>query len=108
MLTIFEEKFFSNVGDKLKLIAMILFVVEVILSVILAFAFGIRTDEYYSEIEYEFYPIVFFSILIGGPLAAYLSSLIMYGFGQLLNDIHQTNDITTKLNKKMNDELPEL
>ena len=76
---------FNDPGTKIKISAKILFWVGVVASVILAIVFGWE-EHYsgYSKIWTEFKPILFFSLLIGGPISSYLSSLLLYGYGCLV------------------------
>jgi len=63
---------------------MVSFVLMVIASVILAFVFGFE-HSYYLDRDF-FYAELFFPILLGGPLAAYLINLFVYGFGELIEN----------------------
>lgn len=65
---------FENVGRKLKIIAIILFAIEVIAAVITAICVGVNS--------YEFGFLWFLLITIGGTLYAYLSVLAMYALGE--------------------------
>jgi len=84
---------FDNPGKKIKTIAIVCFVVIVVASVICAVSFGIskRFIPDYSNYSHSYYkrtlhPKVFFPILIGGSFAAYVSSLFLYGFGELIEN----------------------
>ncbi len=72
---------FNNPGEKIKKLAVISFVCGIIISVILAFALG------------ETFPIII-AILLGGPLTAYISSLLLYGFGTLIVNTDSDADNT--------------
>lgn len=89
-----ELELFENPGKKLQKLATVLFWVEVVCSVILAFALGLEKN-YRSD--YSFYAGIFFGFLIGGPIVSYCSSLFLYAFGELVekvNEIHKTNSST--------------
>jgi len=84
---------FKNVGKTLQITAIVLFCLMTIASVILAFVFGFQTrkysDGYYSYYSYsktEFQALPFFGFLIGGPIASYIGSLLLYGFGCIVMD----------------------
>ena len=81
---------FSNAGAKLKVIAIIFFVLVVIASVVLAFVFGWSKEETHdrykgTQTKTVFHPLPFFLLLLGGPLFAYFSSLLIYGFGCIVD-----------------------
>ena len=70
---------FKEAGKKIKVIAIILFVLIVITSIILAFVFGDLGD-------FDSDAAVFFAFLIGGPVAGYIVTLILYGFGCIVEN----------------------
>ena len=82
---------FRNVGEKIKVIAIIYFVLAVIASVILAFALGWSEEQLYATYAHytytrtEFHALRFFLLLLGGPLFAYFSSLLIHGFGCIVD-----------------------
>ncbi len=98
---------FEDVGEKIQDIAKFLFVLCVIGSIILACTLGwekkvmpdISGYSYYSS-KYvegkEFKPVVFFSILVLGPLYAYVQSLLLVGFGELIKRAEETSNNTQK------------
>lgn len=75
---------FKYVGKQLKVVAIVLFVIEVIASIILAFVLGIH-EEWHYETEYVLNHAIFWPLLIGGPIAAYISNLLLYGFGVIVD-----------------------
>ncbi len=79
---------FENSGEKIKKIAIISFWIVVIASIILACVLG-WTEEYsyYGRRYNAFHAEYFFPIIIGGPLSAYISSLFLVGFGDLVENI---------------------
>lgn len=64
---------FTDPGKKIKILAKVLFAVITVINVILAFVFGTYTP-------------IFWPLLLGGPVFAYISSLFIYGFGQLIEN----------------------
>lgn len=79
-----NEVLFDDVGKKIKKMAIIVFWVEVVSCVILAFCLGWERN-YWGKTEFR--AGIFFALLIGGPLASYCSALILYGFGKLVDQI---------------------
>ena len=66
---------YNNVGTKIKYMAIILLVIEIIASVIVGFLM-IDISEGLT-----------FAIMIGGPLVACASYLLIYGFGELIDKV---------------------
>ena len=98
---------FENPGKKLKTVAVALFWLGTIASVILAFFFGVeeRYHSYYYSYggysSYDFNPIAFFPWIIGGPLSSYIFSLCLAGLGELIENSAKmvskgTVDVETK------------
>ena len=80
---------FENPGEKLKNLSGIFFAIGVIAAIVLAFLFGIQEEvygSYYTRTEMVFKPIPFFGVLIGGILVSYTEGLILYGFGELIEN----------------------
>lgn len=78
-----SEMLFEEPGTKIKKMATFIFWLELIACVILAFVLG--WDRSYRHDK--FLPGVFFGFLIGGPLAAYCSALMLHGFGELVEKV---------------------
>ncbi len=80
------EEMFKNVGKSIKQVAKAVFVVEVIVAIIGAvYLLDVSIDT-----EEGIYFIWALASLIGGFAVAWLSSLMIYGFGELV-DIAQEN-----------------
>ena len=83
---------FEEPGEKLKKLAVILFWGIMIVSVILAFTLGIEGVHYTSSVSglvyttTVFHDVLFFSLLLGGPLGAYILGLVLSGFGELVEN----------------------
>ena len=83
---------FEEPGEKLKKLAVILFWGISIVSVILAFTLGIERVHYTSSVSglvyttTVFHDVLFFSLLLGGPLGAYIVGLLLTGFGELVDN----------------------
>ena len=77
---------YNNIGNKIKTLAQIVAFVEIILSVIIGLVL-------------LFQEIIGFGliILIFGPLIAWISSWLLYGFGELIESTEENKDINTKL-----------
>lgn len=95
---------FENVGEKIKSWASALFYITTIISVITAIVLWATIEE--GE---PFYVIGGFIFAILGPLSAWFSSLILYGFGELITTTKKQLALSTqKPQPTINDELPEL
>lgn len=69
---------YDNIGSKIKIVAQILFVLGVIGSIIFGFVICFGSE--------DFNAIGFLYILLGG-LISWLSTLLMYGFGELIERV---------------------
>ena len=76
------DNLFKNIGEKLKGWAMCLFVLEVISAII--GGIGLITADDGNVIG----PILLFC----GPIVAWISSAILYAFGELVEDVHAIRD----------------
>lgn len=77
---------FDNPGKKIMQISKIVFWIDTIVSVILAFVLGF--EKYYYRTE--FYAGIFFSLFFGVPIMAYVSTLFLVGFGELVENSKKT------------------
>ncbi len=92
----------ENPGKKIKSVAALVFWVMAIASVVLAFVVGIEREYvpgHYAGSLYlspytdtHFHAGLFFSFLILGPLTAYVSALLLAGFGELVENSAKTED----------------
>ena len=69
---------FDEIGGKIKAIAKGVFVVEVIATLILAICIAIES--------YDLGTLWFLLIMVGGIVLAYLSVIILYAFGELVEN----------------------
>ena len=76
---------FRNSGKKIEVYAIALFWVLTVTSILLAIVFGFEWNHSYYRGYYsrEFRVPIFFALLIGGPLDAYLLSLLLTAFGKI-------------------------
>lgn len=74
---------FENIGDKIKTLAKVLCWSGIAASVLMAIIFFIAADEgsYRNE---DLYRTLGFIFLIIGPLASWINSFFIYGFGELI------------------------
>lgn len=95
---------FERAGEKIKNWATTSFYVETIIYVIGAIAMWIVSIN--DGVDYIWGGFV---LLIFGPLSAYFTSLLLYGFGELVDTNKKQLEIT-KMEKEVfsNEELPEL
>lgn len=88
---------FNYPGEKLKFVSRFLFILCIIGTIVLAFSLGITTDRWGDN---EFQGIIFFSVLIGGSILSYISSLILYAFGEAVDTLseihHDTENISAQ------------
>ncbi len=91
----FDENIFNHVGRRIQKYAIISFIVDIIACVISIFL--ITSDD----------PFVALIILLCGLGFAFIFAYPIYAFGQLVEDIHQTQK-NTNLGATNIDELPEL
>ena len=76
------DNLFKNIGEKLKGWAMCLFVLEVISAIIGGIGLIAADDG----------NVIGLVVLIGGPIAAWISSAVLYAFGELVEDVHAIRD----------------
>ena len=86
---------FDNIGSKIKSYAKANFWIETIASVLLGIILLAIASETYSDLE-EIYTIIGIVFLLGGPATAYITSIFLYGFGQL---VENSDVLATKKNK---------
>ena len=105
----------ENPGKKIKSIAAFVFWIMAIASVVLAFVLGIEKEYvpgHYVDYLYlspytetHFHAGIFFSFLFLGPLTAYISALLLAGFGELVENSAKTEDQKTSAEiEKKNDQ----
>ena len=91
---------FEEPGRIIKMIAKVFFWLLSIASIIIAFSFGFVKEFVFNysiysgsigDYETKFNAVVFFSLLIGGPLGTYFSSLLLVGFGELVENSRKAN-----------------
>ncbi len=76
---------FDKPGKKIKELSVIFFWIGTVISVILAFVFGIEKSYGYYYNEYTtFHAGIFFTLFIGIPFVLYISTLFLVGFGELV------------------------
>ncbi len=78
---------FKNVGKQLQVIAIILFWILTAASVVLVFVFCYDDGYYFRKaFSADFNVGWFFAFFLGGPIVAYIGSLILHGFGSIVSD----------------------
>lgn len=83
----FKSGIFKNAGPKLKTLAIIFFVISLIVGEVIAISLIISgSNSYYSG---ELSIIIGIILVIISPLIAWLSSIILYAFGELCEDVHR-------------------
>ena len=90
-----EEKLFEGAGSRLKNVAKVLFVIGIIATIVLFIVFGwkrstiVSVGSGHKETVSEF-QITGLYILIGGIVGTYINSLLIYGFGEMIEEISST------------------
>lgn len=84
---------FENIGGKLKKFAKILFVTALIGNIICAFTFGVETSYYHGNKLNS----MFLIFLLIGPIVSYLQTMILYGFGELIEKATESKHLMEKL-----------
>ncbi|MBR6499045.1 MAG: hypothetical protein IKT23_05095 [Clostridia bacterium] len=90
---------FNNSGQKIKALAVILFFVCIIATLVLSITTSIIRDRYGDADGFRFWQ--FIGILLGGGLASFISSLFLYAFGDLVGDISILKSYVSDINKKL-------
>ncbi len=100
---------FKHTGRSLQTYAKVLFWLVLIASIVLASVFGFKETVSRTrngeKRTTEFYPIPFFSFLLGGPASASLLSLCLNGFGKIVERYETTETGYTELGKADRDAL---
>lgn len=111
---------FKNPGEKIKIVAKVIFWITVIAAVIAAFVLGFDTYYSYYGSGFDFEPLYFFGLLIGYPMLAYIVTLFFVAFGDLVQNSQSIKDSAKKIEnipecktteetkKEIIEELPEL
>ena len=90
---------FQNSGNKIKTLALILFVICLIATSVLAITSSIIRDRYGNSDGFRFWQ--FLGILIGGSIASFISSLFLYAFGDLVEDVSILRSYVNDIKKKL-------
>jgi len=79
---------FDNIGGKIKTLAVIICALGIIASVIAAIVIIVLAIE--NHITRDIY--LGFGLLIAGPLASWIGSFFVYGFGELIEKVSNIED----------------
>lgn len=82
---------FNRIGQTIMSIAVVAFIVGVIASIVGAVGLWMANSRYASTI------LPGFGVLIGGCIASWLSSLFLYGFGELIEQTTCNRELTEEL-----------
>lgn len=86
-----ESGAWSNVGEKIKAVARIFCWIEIIAFVLAGLIL------LFSNSRYNPTGTLGLICLIAGPLVSWLSSLITYGFGELISEVKKSNQLMKKM-----------
>ena len=89
-----DKAFFGNIGKKIKTLAFVLFVIGILISFVLAI---ISFLSFVALEEVGMGLLSAFVTLLIGFLSSWLSNLLLYGFGQMIDS---TEIIKRKMNYK--------
>ncbi len=78
---------FNDIGGKIKGLAAVVCWFGIFGSIIAAIAFFVKANDTWSN--EEFYTMLGFVFLFAGPLFSWISSLFIYGFGELIDKTKQ-------------------
>ena len=81
------DSLFSNTGGKIKTVAKIVFILGIIGSIALGIFFGVESD---WEFEGSWLAL---TIIIAGPIVYYISALLIYGFGCIVDATENIRNI---------------
>lgn len=81
------DSLFSNTGGKIKTVAKIVFILGIIGSIVLSIFFGVESD---WEFEGTWLAL---TIIIAGPIVYYISALLIYGFGCIVEATESIRNI---------------
>ncbi|MBR5010806.1 MAG: hypothetical protein IKY06_09200 [Clostridia bacterium] len=90
---------FQNSGNKIKTLALILFVICLIATLILAITASIIRDYYGNADGFRFWQ--FLGILVGGSITSFISSLFLYAFGDLVEDVSILRSYVLSIKNKL-------
>lgn len=86
-----ESGMFSNVGTKIKEMTSVFCWIGIIAFVIAGIFLLAQNNAYYSTVG------VGLTVMLVGPLVCWLSSLVMYGFGELIDEVKKNNRLLEQL-----------
>ena len=92
---------FSNVGEKIMTLAKVSFIIDAIASFICGIASTANEWLFWDELAI----LNFFVFGVGAVLVFYISTMFLYAFGQLVDDIHKNKESETS---NLSDELPSM
>ena len=104
---------YSKVGGKIKVLAIVEFILGVIVSIATGFLLGSASGQVSSYMSYSrsssFSWGIFILVVVVGFILSWLSSLFIYGYGQLIEDTHEIKQMieTNKSDAKQPSNVPQ-
>lgn len=101
---------FNNIGEKIKKVAFVVFIICSTVCVLVGFAYiiasiSLGTTTTYGETASSTYVLTGILYIIIGPLGSWLSSIVLYGFGELVsNSTILANTVSNKENLSTNNQ----
>ena len=85
------DNIYNNIGNKIKILAKFIFIIESIITVILGIYLIAVADDNQDSLR----AVGIFTILLG-PIIAWISSWLLYAFGQLVDDTQEIRNTSSK------------
>lgn len=93
-----QEKLYSNTGRVLKIVAIVIAILETVAGIFAGLHFLTEAPDYY-----DYYYYIAFALILGTPIVAYIISLVLYSFGELVENTKIIADnITSTKNQNTN------
>ena len=85
---------FKNIGGKIKVLALVVFIAEA--AVLAISGIAIMADAHYDDEM-----MTGLLTLVLGPVVAWVSSWLLYGFGELIEKVSMLNDVACMIRSEM-------
>lgn len=98
------DKLYARVGKTIQLWAWLVFALGAVFSIIVGIIFIILGLVSLSYTVWDDALVAGFCLAVGGPVISWISSLFLYAFGQLVDDVHAIRDkegTTEEVNAKL-------
>lgn len=103
LLPKWRHSMFTNTGKKIKGLAIIVFVINIVFSILLAFAICNNIEKDFAVVL-----LIYFGIIALGILLAWISSVFVYAFGQLVDNSDTITSILRSLGNESTAEMKKI